>query len=70
MYTRTIQETIEKNLFSQKENDFMEEYGGKLFAFEFKWQLKKSIKPPKAFLSAYTESEFTVISNDNYFQFI
>jgi len=56
--------------YNQKEIDFIEEYGGKLFGFEFKWQLKKIIKPPKDFLSAYPESDFTVISNDNYFQFI
>ncbi|MFW5945108.1 MAG: ATP-binding protein [Bacteroidota bacterium] len=56
--------------YNQKEIDFIEEYGGKLFAFEFKWQLKKIIKPPKDFLAAYPESDFTVISNDNYLQFI
>ena len=56
--------------YNQKEIDFIEEYGGKLFAFEFKWQLKKDIKPPKDFLSAYPGSDFTVISNDNYLQFL
>lgn len=56
--------------YNQKEIDFIEEYGGKLFAFEFKWQLNKVIKPPRDFLSAYPGSEFTVISNDNYLQFI
>ncbi|MBS3742689.1 MAG: ATP-binding protein [Candidatus Cloacimonetes bacterium] len=56
--------------YNQKEIDFIEEYVGKLFAFEFKWQLNKIIRPPKDFLSAYPGSEFTVISNDNYLQFI
>jgi|GEM_PF-5238409 len=42
LYTRTVQEAIEKNLF----------------------------KPPKDFVSAYPESEFTVIRNDNYLRFL
>ena len=56
--------------YNQKEIDLVEEYNGKLEAFEFKWKPKKNVKPPKDFLTAYPEAGFTVINNKNYFDFI
>jgi len=56
--------------YSQKEIDFIEEAEGKLAAFEFKWELKKNIKPPNEFLKAYTESDFNIISRKSYIEFI
>jgi len=56
--------------YNQKEIDLVEEYNGKLEAFEFKWKPKKNVKPPKDFLTAYPEAGFTVINNKNYFGFI
>jgi len=48
----------------------IEEYNGKLEAFEFKWNQKKMVKPPKDFLLAYPEAGFTVINNKTYIGFI
>lgn len=56
--------------YNQKEIDFVEEYNGKLEAFEFKWNQKNTVKPPKDFLTAYPDAGFTVINNKNYFGFI
>lgn len=56
--------------YNQKEIDFVEEYNGKLEAFEFKWNPKNTVKPPKDFLTAYPDAGFTVINNKNYFGFI
>jgi uncharacterized protein len=56
--------------YSQKEIDLIEEYNGKLEAFEFKWKPKKTIKPPNDFISAYPDAAFTVIDNKTYIDFI
>lgn len=56
--------------YDQKEIDLIEEYNGKLEAFEFKWKTKKNIKPPKDFLSAYPHAGFKVIDNTTYINFI
>ncbi len=55
--------------YSQKEIDYLEERDGKLFAFEFKWNKKKT-KIPKEFLNAYKNAEFEIINKDNYFKFL
>jgi len=55
--------------YSQKEIDYLEERDGMLFAFEFKWNKKKT-KPPKEFLNAYKNAEFEIINKDNYFKFL
>lgn len=55
--------------YDQKEIDYLEESGGKLEGFEFKWTEKK-VKPPKEFLNTYDQSSFKVIHNLNYLEFI
>jgi len=54
--------------YNQKEIDFIEERGGKLRAFEFKWNQNKK-KIPKEFLDAYKNSEFKLINKDNFWEF-
>ena len=55
--------------WDQKEVDWVEERGGKLYGYEFKYA-KGKIKMPKDFLNAYQGSKFQVISSDNYLEFI
>lgn len=55
--------------YDQKEIDCVEEREGKLFGFEFKWKKDKT-KPPKDFFNAYPESEYKIISKENYLEFI
>ena len=54
----------------KKELDLIEEYGGKLYAYEFKWNERKKIKLSEMFLNAYPGTELEIISKDNYECFI
>ncbi len=55
--------------YEQKEIDYIEERGGNLYAYEFKWS-DKSVKKPKQFLEAYPNSSFEIVHKDNCFSFI
>jgi predicted AAA+ superfamily ATPase len=55
--------------YDQKEIDLIEESGGELLGFEFKWTEKK-IKPPKLFLNTYMNATFKLIHNQDYLDFI
>lgn len=78
-----VAERIKVNLYSkryanyyfwrtqqQQEIDFIEETGGKLYAWEFKWSEKKTAKIPGAFTKAYLGSESQVINKENYMEFL
>jgi predicted AAA+ superfamily ATPase len=53
----------------KQEIDYLEEKGGSLFAYEFKWKrIKKRI--PKIFLNAYPGSKAEIIDKDNFDYFI
>ncbi|MCK4663590.1 MAG: ATP-binding protein [Bacteroidales bacterium] len=54
----------------QQEIDYIEEIGGKLYAYEFKWQAKKKGKIPKVFINAYPDSETKTVNIENYMEFI
>jgi hypothetical protein len=55
---------------AQQEIDYIEEQGGKLFAFEFKWERKTKNKFPKNFLKAYPQSETEIIDRNNFEKFV
>jgi len=55
--------------YDQQEIDLIEEREGKLYAFEFKYS-PKSVKAPKAWEKAYPNSEFQVISKENFLDFL
>ncbi len=54
----------------QQEIDYIEDRDGRLHAFEFKWSTSKKTKPSTTFTKAYPESEFTLVTTDNYLSFI
>jgi len=56
--------------YSQQEIDLIEEYDGKLFAYEMKWSQNKVIRPPSHWVETYKNLNFQVIHPDNYLQFI
>ncbi len=56
--------------YDQQEIDWVEERGGKLYGYEFKWNTRKQPSAPKGWQSNYPEAEFTVISPDNYADWI
>lgn len=51
-----------------QEIDWVEERGGKLFGFEFKWK-SKEIKAPVQWLATYSNASFEVITQDNFLEF-
>jgi len=55
--------------YDQKEIDLIEESGGNLTGFEFKWTESKT-RIPRQFVDAYDHSEFQVINRENYLDFI
>jgi predicted AAA+ superfamily ATPase len=57
--------------YDQKEIDCLEEHGGKLYGYEFKWQ-SGDIRPAtrREFQQAYPGSELTTISRENFEAFV
>lgn len=55
---------------SQQEIDYIEDAGGKLQAFEFKWQAGKNARFPKSFTDAYPGSETTLVNRENFDAFV
>ncbi len=55
--------------YDQKEIDLIEESGGFLNAYEFKWGLAR-VKTPHLFLDTYPNSSFSVINKENFLDFI
>lgn len=55
---------------AQQEIDYIEDRGGKLYAYEFKWNPKKLVKVPATFADAYPESEFKIITPENFEEFL
>jgi uncharacterized protein len=54
----------------QKEVDYIEEYDGRIDAYEFKWNSKKIVQKPLSFQTAYPDSAFNVITPDNFEAFL
>lgn len=56
--------------YDHKEIDLIEESGGKLRGYEFKWNPNQKVKAPKEWLRTYENAKFKVISRNNYREFI
>ena len=56
--------------YDRKEIDLVEERGGKLHGYEFKWNERKKTKPPKDWLGTYDNASYEVITRENYLEFI
>jgi uncharacterized protein len=52
------------------EIDYIEEYDGKLYAYEFKWDPAKKVLFSKTFLNACPGSETTVVTKTNIMDFM
>lgn len=53
----------------QQEVDFVEDIGGRIYGYEFKWSPKKTKKLPKTFTTAY-QSENKTITRSNFRAFV
>ena len=54
---------------NKKEIDLIEEREGKLYAYEIKWR-KPKVRLPRVFQEAYPNSQFSVITRDNFLEFL
>ena len=68
-YQRLFSNNYFWRTYDQKEIDFIEDRGGQLYAFEFKYGNKK-VKVPKQWEKAYPGSEFKVVNPDNFLEFL
>ncbi|SHJ76791.1 hypothetical protein SAMN05444280_12920 [Tangfeifania diversioriginum] len=68
-YKESLARTYFWRTRQQQEVDFVEEYEGKIFGYEFKWNKKKIQKLPKTFTKAYN-SENKVIDRNNFRDFV
>jgi len=69
-YKQSLARTYFWRTRQQQEVDFVEENGGRIFGFEFKWQKKKKgQKLPKTFAETYN-AETKVIDRDNFREFV
>ncbi len=55
---------------TQQEIDYIEEYDGKLHAYEFKWNPLKKGRFSKTFINAYPDTEMMTITPENYEGFV
>lgn len=56
--------------YDQQEIDWIEDRGGQLHAYEFKWNANKKAKAPGGWSNAYPEAAFKVIHPDNYAEWL
>jgi predicted AAA+ superfamily ATPase len=68
-YEQNFKEIYFWRTYDQQEIDYIEEKSQEIEAFEFKWGNTKA-KIPVAFANAYPESKFSVITKENYLDFI
>jgi len=68
-YERLFSNNYFWRTYSQQEIDLIEDRGGKLHAYEFKYGKAKA-KAPKSWMTAYPDSAFHVITPDNFLEFL
>ena len=69
-YTGMIVNNYFWRTYDQQEIDWVEEREGKLYGYEFKWNSKKKVKVPGGWKNNYPESEFIVITPENYAEWV
>ena len=69
-YNRLYGENFFWRTHTRQEIDWIEDREGKLFAYEFKWNVKDKAKEPIAWRKAYPNSSFELINPNSYLDFI
>lgn len=69
-YSRMIVNNYFWRTYDQQEIDWVEDRGGKLYGYEFKWNSKKNPKAPKTWIKEYPDADFLVINPDNYLDWV
>ncbi len=68
-YQRMFSNNYFWRTYDQKEIDLIEDRGGRLYAFEFKYGSKK-VKAPRQWQNAYPDSEFSLVTPENFLEFL
>jgi len=68
-YSRQVASYFYWRTYDQQEIDLIEEKGGFIAGYEFKWS-KQGRKPPRAFTNAYKNATVTTVNRDDYLNFI
>lgn len=68
-YKQSLARTYFWRTKQQQEVDFVEENGGNIIGYEFKWNKKKNTRLPKTFVESYN-AESNVIDKDNFRDFV
>lgn len=55
--------------YDKKELDWIEEFGGRLHGYEFKWNATK-VAPPRGWLETYPNADYRVVHPGNYLEFV
>ncbi len=69
-YNQSLAKSYFWRTHAQQEIDYIEEYGGQLYAYEFKWNPKAKAKFSSAFIQTYQPTETQVISIHNFDSFL
>ena len=69
-YTGMIVNNYFWRTYDQQEIDWIEERGGRLYGYEFKWNEKKHPKPPRGWNQAYPDATYTVLTPENYAEWV
>ncbi|GHU63132.1 ATPase [Spirochaetia bacterium] len=56
--------------WEQQEIDLLEDYDGRLHAYEFKWSPKKAAKIPAVFKEAYPDSDYAAVTPENFLEWV
>ncbi|MCB9275257.1 MAG: ATP-binding protein [Lewinellaceae bacterium] len=65
-YTGMIVNNYFWRTYDQQEINWIEERGGRLYGYEFKWNEKKHPKAPGGWRQAYPDAAYTVLTPENY----
>lgn len=69
-YSGRLVNTYFWRTYDQKEVDYVEEWGGRLYGYEFKWQGQARGAARQAFTAAYPEAQVETINRDNFDAFL
>ncbi len=68
-YKRLFSNNYFWRTYNRQEIDLVEERDGRLHGYEFKWSQRK-VTPPKIWKETYPDSDFEVITKDNFLDFL
>lgn len=70
LYTGRLAESYFWRTYDGQEIDLVEDWGGRLRAFEMKWSPHRTVRAPGAWRNAYPDTDFEVVHPQNYLDFI